>query len=264
MIVNINGVFVSSNKPQILVNDRGLLLGDGIFETLYYDGQYLECYEAHWQRLQKGLAIFQIPFHLSETMIHQQILDLLAANHLTQQTASVRITITRGTGDRGLNISENQSAMWIIQAATYKRVSSPLTLGVSTHCHPGKSTLSSIKHLGYQLSILGRLEARQKQIDDVVFVNLADEVVCSTAANIFAVIDGDIVTPPLTSGCLPGTKRGQMIQQLKKEMTVILRPILRQELLEKAETIFLTNSLIGIQSVEQLLLGKKKLTLFAK
>jgi branched-subunit amino acid aminotransferase/4-amino-4-deoxychorismate lyase len=118
--------------------------------------------------------------------------------------------------------------------------------------------------LGYQLSILGRLEAKQKQIDDVVFVNSADEVVCSTAANIFAVIDGDIVTPPLISGCLPGIKRGQMIQQLKKEMTVIIRPILRQELLEKAESIFLTNSLTGVQSVKQLLTGKKEIIPFIK
>jgi branched-subunit amino acid aminotransferase/4-amino-4-deoxychorismate lyase len=260
MIVIVNGAFVSLNKPQILVNDRGFLLGDGIFETLYYDGQYLECYEAHWQRLQKGLAIFQIPFHLSETMIHQQILDLLAANHLTQQPASVRITITRGMGDRGLNIPINQSASWVIQTAAYKRVSSPLTLDISTHCHPGKSTLSSIKHLGYQLSILGRLEAKQKQIDDVVFVNSADEVVCSTAANIFMVIDDVIVTPPLIAGCLPGIKRGQMIQH----KNVIVRPILKQELLEKAESIFLTNSLIGIQPVKQLLASKKELIPFIK
>lgn len=248
MIVIVNGALVSLNKPQVLVNDRGLLLGDGIFETLYYDGQHLECYEAHWHRLQKGLSIFQIPFKLSDTTVQQQILDLLAANNLRQQTASVRITITRGIGDRGLSIPVHQSPSWFIQVAPYQRVSSLLTLDVSIYCHPGKNALSSIKHLGYQLSILGRLEAQQKQIDDVIFVNSADEVVCSTAANIFAVIDNVIVTPPLTSGCLPGIKRGQIIQH----KNVIIRPILRQELLEKAELIFLTNSLIGIQSVKKL------------
>ena len=264
MIVLVNGVLIPLNTPQVLVNDRGLLLGDGIFETFYYDGQHLECYEAHWHRLQKGLTVFQIPFQLSKTIVHQQILDLLAENHLVHKPASVRLTITRGIGDRGLSIPRHPSPSWIIQTTPYQRVFSDLTLDFSTHCHPGKSALSSIKHLGYQLSILGRLEASQKQVDDVLFVNQTHEVVCSTAGNIFAVIDNVIVTPPLTSGCLPGIKRGQMIQQLQQEKTVNIRPILKQELLESAESIFLTNSLIDFQSVKYLSQGKNKLIPFVK
>lgn len=262
MIVAINGTLTSLSKAQLPVNDRGLLIGDGIFETLYYDGRHLECYEAHWQRLQKGLTVFQIPFQLSDTMVRQQILDVLIANNLIHQTASVRLTITRGMGDRGLSIPVHQSPSWIIQVAPYHRATAPLTLDFSAHYHPGKSVLSSIKHLGYQLSILGRLEAQQKQVDDVLFVNHAQEVVSTTAANVFAVIDDVVVTPPLSSGCLPGIKRGQVIQQLKKKKAVIIRPILRQELLEKAQEIFITNSLIGIQPVKRLLQREKEIIPF--
>lgn len=249
-IVSLNGRLVSSDETYLPLNDRGFLLGDGLFETLYYSGQQLECANAHWQRLQKGLALFEISFLKTFEFVHTQIRAVLDANGLINQTAAVRLTVTRGAGARGLQIPMQQSPMWMIQVSPYNRSSLPVLVGFSKHCHPGKSVLSGVKHLGYQLSILGRLEARQKGMDDVLFVNKKGEVVGATAANVFAVMNNEIVTPPLSSGCLPGTKRGQVIEHLKaKGVHVIIRPLLRQEVAEEAEGMFLTNSLIDMQPV---------------
>lgn len=250
MILSLNGRLVTLDEAHLPINDRGLLLGDGLFETFYYNGQELECGNAHWQRLQKGLTLFEMPFLEAYEAVHQQIIAVLTANELINQTAAVRLTVTRGVGARGLQIPMQQLPMWVIQASPYNRPTQPVHLGFSKHSHPGKSALSGVKHLGYQLSILGRLEARQKGGDDVLFVNGQGEVVGATAANIFAMIDGTIVTPPLSSGCLPGIKRGQVIEHLKaKGIQVIVRPLLRQEVEEAAEAAFLTNSLVGIQPV---------------
>ncbi|WP_032112664.1 aminotransferase class IV [Candidatus Paracaedibacter symbiosus] len=264
MIVAINGSLVSLNEASVPINDRGLLLGDGVFETIYYDGQQgdsifdelgvynLDCFSTHWQRLQQGLSLFQIPLQLSERTVQQQILAVLAANDLSTQTAAVRLTVTRGLGERGLNIQAQQHPTWLIQTTPYTRPAFPVTLAFSKHSHPGRSSLSLVKHLGYQLNILGRLEAQAKGVDDVLFINSAGHVVGATAANLFAVIKGVVVTSPLSSGCLPGVKRGQVIQRLKNHnVTVNVRPLWPQEVLQ-ADALFLTNSLIGVQSISRI------------
>lgn len=254
MIIGLNGALVAQQEAQLSVNDRGLLLGDGVFETLYYDGQALEEFAAHWQRLQRGLSLFEIPFHGTAPMLEAQILAILAANTLTHQTAFARLTITRGVGERGLAIPTHQFPTCLIQVGAYQRDVKSVTIDFSTHRHPGLSALSSVKHLGYQLQVLGRLEARNLAVDDVLFVNGAGEVVAATAANVFAFIEGVVVTPPLSSGCLPGIKRQQVIDRLSQQgQRVAERPLLPQDLFEKAESIFLTNSLIGVQSVRYLL-----------
>lgn len=253
MKVSLNGRLVSLDKACFPLNDRGLLLGDGLFETLYYNGHQLECAEAHWQRLQKGLMLFEISFNETFENVHYQIMALLKANELINQTAAVRLTVTRGAGARGLQIPTQQSPAWIIHTSSYSRFSQPVRLGFSKHGHPGRNALSAVKHLGYQLSVLGRLEARQKGIEDVLFMNRDGEVVGATAANIFAVINGEIVTPPLASGCLPGIKRAQVIGRLKsKGMQITIRPLLRYEVEESATAIFLTNSLTDAQQVSHI------------
>lgn len=250
MKVSLNGHLIPLDSACLPLNDRGLLLGDGLFETFYFDGQKLECDKAHWQRLQKGLGLFEIPFLENFDRVGDQIMTLLAANKLIGQTAAVRLTITRGSSGRGLDIPVESSPVWLIQVSTYTRSSEAIHLAFSQHCHLGRNALSAVKHLGYQLPILGRLEARHKGVDDVLFVNGRGEVVGATAANIFVVINDAVVTPPLSSGCLPGTKRAQVITRLKaKGMQVTIRPLLWREVVEKTKAIFLTNSLIDIQPV---------------
>lgn len=260
MIIGLNGTLVSVLDAHLPVNDRGLLLGDGLFETLYYDGQHLEEFTTHWQRLQHGLTLFEIPFDKQPGWVKQQINTVLEANNLAFQTASVRLTITRGAGGRGLDVAFPAPVpTMIIQVASYKREVNPIAVDFSKYCHAGVSVLSSSKHLGYQLQVLGRLEARKKTVDDVLFMNAAGQVVAATAANVFALIEGEFVTPYLDSGCLPGVKRQQVIQRLtQKGLPVTQRPLYPQELLEKAEIIFLTNSLIDIQPIRRI--GQRQLT----
>lgn len=254
MIIGLNGALIPLQDAQLSVNDRGLLLGDGVFETLYYDGQVLEGFATHWLRLRRGLSLFKIPFAGTATMLESQILAVVAANDLTCQTAFARLTITRGAGERGLAIPPLQSPTILIQVGSYQRAVKSVTIDFSKYRHPGESALSSVKHLGYQLQVLGRLEAQDLAIDDVLFINGASQVVAATAANVFAFIEGVVVTPPLSSGCLPGTKRQQIIDQLRQQgQQVAERVLVAQDLLEKAESIFLTNSLMGVQSVRYLL-----------
>lgn len=248
MIVWVNGRLLPIEQAHISVKDRGFLLGDGVFETLYYDGQEIEGWQAHWQRLQHGLTLFQIPFLYSPQQIKEEIEQLIAANHYASQTLSIRITVTRGIGERGLLLPSSPQPTVVIQAVPYQRPATVIRLGFSDYRHPGSSALTSVKHLGYQLSVLGRLEARKKGVDDVIFLNPKEEVVGTTAANLFVLIHHQWVTPCLSSGCLPGTKRQEILKQSYQDgKEVIERPLTRQELREKGKAIFLTNSLMDKQ-----------------
>lgn len=254
MISWLNGSLKLAHECHISINDRGFLIGDGLFETLFYNGQELECFKAHYRRLIKGLALFQIPWNYSEYQLEAIIFDLIQANQLNRQTAAIRVTVTRGKGERGLAIPDNSHPTLLIQCSSYKREDKLLKLAISKHCHPGPSALTAVKHLGYQFSILGRIEAKEKGgVDDVIFLNYKEEVVCSTAGNVFALIDGAYITPPLNSGCLPGIKRGQIIQAFKASgKPLYVRPISKLDLFYKAESIFLTNSLINKKWVESM------------
>lgn len=252
MIVCFKGELVALDQACVSVSDRGLLLGDGVFETIFYDGQELECFEAHWQRLCQALTLFRISFEFSQEEVQRQIMGVVKANGLEQQSAAIRLTVTRGVGDRGLDIPIMQYPNFFIQAIPYQRLRVTVTLGFSDYCHPGKSALSQVKHLGYQLGVLGRLEAQERGVDDVIFLNAAGHVVGTTAANLFTVVDDVIVTPPVSSGCLPGVKRAEIIQHHQvQHRPVMVRPLLPEELL-KADSVFLTNSLIGRQQVCQI------------
>ena len=246
MIVYLNGVLISDDQAGIPVNDRGLLLGDGVFTTLYYDGNELECFSAHYQRLQTGLQLFQFPEIIAAEELRNACHQVLTANALG--TAAVRITVTRGSGPRGILPVEDSKPTVLITATPYQRSVTTLKARISQYLCEAKPPLSSVKHLGYQLAILGRLEAASAKVDDVIFANPEGNVVCSTSANIFACIDSVWRTPPLGSGALPGIRRGKLIQQREYDQKEIrVSNITIAELLNKAESILLTNSLIGEQ-----------------
>lgn len=254
MHVLLNGELISKEAATISPFDRGFLLGDGVFTTLLANQGQLECFEAHLKRLKQSTKIFFLPEPPLD--LQSQILKLLEINQLTQGLAAVRITITRGIGERGIAPLKTMSPTIFITTDPYERPKSPLKVMISSIKRDKMYPLSQIKHLGYQLSVLARLEALEKRFDDALMLNSSDNLVCSTAGNLFLVTHGKILTPPITDGALPGIMRGKIIRQHKdvKIQSLTIRD------LENAEAVFITNSLIGTQiitSVEGKILNTK-------
>ena len=99
--VYLNGKYIRENNA-LSINDRGFLLGDGLFETIYcYSGMPLFL-EEHWIRLSKGLDFLNIPLQLKLNELKKIIVYLLQEN-LLQKEASIRITVTRGVSPRGIS-----------------------------------------------------------------------------------------------------------------------------------------------------------------
>ncbi len=247
MVVYLNGDLVPLDQACIPIQDRGLTLGDGVFETLYYDGQDLECLRPHYDRLLKGLTLFQIPVDWAVSEFKSIISYVLESNDLIGKTASIRVTCTRGSSVRGVKPPLQPQPTVIVSAQPYQREVKLNRVGLSSFIHSCPQVLSGIKHLGYQLSVLGALEARDRGLDDVLFFNAQGHLVCATAANIFILRDGAMITPPLSDGALPGIMRGKLIQEMQRSGIAVRIDHITYHDLESASRLFLSNSLIGLQ-----------------
>jgi len=256
--------------------DRGLLLGDGVFETLRcYNGKPLAL-DQHLARLSKGLNALEISYSLDHRNITDIIQQLLSENNLLDKDASVRITITRGEGQRGLNPPTTCTPTLLITTSEYiHQKNKPLNLCISKYTINEHSPLSQFKTLQYLEHVMARKEAVNAGFDDAILLNTRGNIVCTTAANIFLIINDELHTPALTCGALPGITRNSILEMIassepctaltsepcttldSEPRTLVSDPIKTHERpitlqdFSTASEIFICNSLIEIQPVDR-------------
>ena len=238
MIVWLNGQWLTDDSAHIPVQDRGFTLGDGLFETIKArHGRPLHLAD-HWQRLTAGAAILRLPLPLTMAELEQAIIESLIRNDMSD--AALRLTISRGSGQRGLLPPNPTLPTVLLTASPLPAPMGPASLHVAQQVRRNPSSpLCRCKTLSYLDNILARIEAADAGCDDALLLS-TDGFVCETTiANLFAVLaDGCIVTPPLAHGVLPGVRRAGLLQSgLAHEQGLMLKDLLT------AQEIFLTNAL---------------------
>lgn len=237
MKVWLNGNIIDA-AGALDANDRGVLLGDGIFETLpIIAGRPLR-WSRHSARLQQGAQSLAIALPDGLENLETAICDLTAAQGFDEGAA--RVTLLRGPGPRGV-LPPNTDTPTLMIAVNAARVgmTDPVHVIVAQSTRRNaRSPLSQMKTTNYLDSILARQEAEAASCDDAVMLNTSDLVAEATAANIFCVIDDEIVTPPTSDGALPGIMRACIMET----ETVIDRSLSVADLYRATE-IFLTSSL---------------------
>ena len=256
----LNGKLLPASKAGIAVNDRGFLLGDGLFETIRFDQNNAPAFLLHWTRLKKGCSTLGIKVSLSAETLHRQIKMLLQKNCLQNKTAGVRITVTQGEGPRGLLPPKKPIPTILIQCfeITIKKPTSLSVLHSDIKINE-YSPLRHFKSLNYGINIVARKQALEAGYDDALLYNTAGFLVSATCANVFLIVDHVLVTPSLESGALPGIRRQQIIERAKQQNLPVHETQLRQEDCQHAQAAFLTNSLIQQTPIHQL--GKQQLPL---
>jgi len=243
----VNGRLVGESEPSLSPLERGLTLGDGVFETMLAAGAKLFRSDEHLERLARGASLLAIDLPPAERLL-AAMLDTLSANGLSK--AVVRLTVSRGPDPgRGLEVSPDVAPTIIVRVSPHE----PRTPGqaglaavFSTIRRNESSPLSRVKCLSYADNVLARLEARRRGADDAVLLNTAGEVCCASAANLFVVKGGSLVTPPVESGALPGvTRRCVMELAAARGLTIREAPVLPGDLWA-ADEAFLTNTVIGV------------------
>jgi branched-chain amino acid aminotransferase len=252
-MIYLNGAIVARDKARIDLADRGLLLGDGLFETLRaYRGKPFRLAD-HLGRLERSAATIGIPLPVDAPELAQGVGDVLAANKLQQADASLRITLTRGVGPRGLLPPENPQPTLMVTAAAYQKpvaeAMSAVVVGVRRN---EGSPLSQLKSLNYLDNILAAREAAALGADEAIMLNNRGQTVCGARANLFAVLDGVLVTPPLADGALGGITRHLVLEVARNLGIEVAERSLLPADLERADELLLTNSLLEIVSIGRL------------
>lgn len=205
----LNDRLAPSENAPLDCADRGFLLGDGVFETMrLHDGVPVRL-DAHLRRLAEGAALLQIPLPEGDRL-HHALESLIKANgHVS---GSLRLTLTRGVGPRGLLPPPSPHPTLLITQALPMAAPGPCRLQVSRYRRDGASPLSRIKHLNYLPQILSRLEADQAGYDDALLLSADGVHVAEASASTLIVLSGgNLQTPRLEDGALAGTARATLV-----------------------------------------------------
>ena len=247
-MIHLNGRLVPDDEARIDPADRGLLLADGLFETLLARDGRAEELEAHLARLARGADLLGLP--LPDLNIALAVAETLQANGLTQGRAAVRITLTRGAGPRGLLPPDRPTPTVMVTATPSPEPDRfPARLVLADARRNEHSPLSRLKSLSYLDSVLARREAARLGADEALMLNTAESLASATAANLFLVAGGDLLTPPLEDGVLDGIVRSRVLTEAHALGLAAREESITLFDLFAAEEAFLTNSLIGLRPV---------------
>ncbi|WP_309645212.1 aminotransferase class IV [Phenylobacterium sp.] len=230
-------------------DDRGLLLGDGLFETLLAKDGALVDLAAHLDRLEAGCATLGLPppdRAEAERLMRRAVADLAAPR------MAVRLTLTAGSGGRGLDRPGAPVARLLATASVSMLAEGPARLALSGVRRNEGSPASRLKTLAYLDNVLARQEARARGADEAVMLNNRGEVASAAAANLFWLRDGRLFTPALACGVLAGVMRARVLSASAALGVEVEEVAASPEELSGAAAVFLTNSLIGVRPVSSL------------
>ncbi len=255
----INGVIADF----IDINDRAIHYGDGLFETLLCSNKKLYYWQAHYQRLKNSAQKLDIRCP-EEKVLLEEIARLVEHEEETSDDSfAIKIILSRGAGERGYAFSKKISANRLIMLAPVRvdyssLLSEDLLSGDLYLCESQVSintSLAGIKHLNRLENVLARNEwqnTSRKHYIDGVMLNANQHVIECTSSNIFGVKDGHLITPDLQLSGVDGIMRNEIIRLAADiNLDTAIRNIELDELLAMDE-LFITNSLIGLKSINSL------------
>lgn len=241
MIVWSNGQLNPVEETRIDPRDRGFTLGDGLYETIRVRDGRLMRIERHFARLYSGLRLLDFRMDLAENFLIGAMRAVLDANQLSD--AVLRLTVSRGVSARGLAPDPTAPPSVVITSAGYAAPQPAEVMIATVTRRNAQSPISRVKTTSCLDSILARMEATRYGMHDAILLNGDGWVAEATAANIFATIDGVLITPPVTDGALSGVMRASILAHMPVgECSLSVDDLVR------AEEIFLTSSL-GIRPV---------------
>jgi len=245
----LNGELLPVAEARISPLDRGLLYGDGLFETMRAYGGVIFRLDQHLNRLCEGAWALRFPFGLDANYLADACAYVLWTNEL--QDAYVRVTVTRGEGGLPSELDLTERPTGLVTAREFSGyppdlVARGMTAYVASVERNPTSPLSRVKSLNYLDNILARAEASDAGADEALLLDAAGHVVEGSAGNIFAVLDGTVTTPPVSAGVLDGITRGCVLELCEHLDLPVAEALFDVAALLSADEAFLTNSLMEV------------------
>jgi len=252
-MINFNGTIVS-NDASLLTQNRAFLFGDAVFETVKIVNGKILFLEDHYFRLMSSMRVIrmEIPMNFTMEFFEEQILALAIAKE-SALSARARITVYRNDG--GYYLPQNNTVSFLINVESlddtlYSLNQGEYVVDLYTDFYVTKQLLSSIKTTNKIINITGSIFANENGLDNCLLLNDSKNVIEALQGNIFMLKGNTLLTPPVSEGCLNGVMRRQILALARKiENLEVLEEVISPFDLQKANELFITNVIKGIQPV---------------
>jgi len=247
--LNLNGNLIENDTTIFSNLNRAFKYGDGLFETIKVVDLNIVFLEDHYFRLMASMRILrmEIPLNFSLEFFQNEIIKTVKDANL--KNARVRITVFRNEG--GLYLPTNNSISYLIEVDSLNiELKSKYEIDIFKDHFISSGLLATLKTTNKLINVLASIYYSENNLDNCILLNEKKNIVEAVNGNIFLVVGNLIKTPPLSEGCIKGVVRKNIIKIINsselfnvEEVTISPFEIL------KADELFITNAISGIQSV---------------
>ena len=235
-----NGRLLAIEEVRLSPGQSGLMSGWGLFTTVRVVEGIPFAYERHWKRVARDAERIHCPFPFSKDKVLENLHEVLRANRVREGCARIYV-ICNQTG-HWRSDEEMPVADLVICSADVPPHREPVALALREHGRHAASPLAGVKVTSWLNNVWSLYEAQQGGYDEVVLLNERGEVAECTAANVFCVRDEQVLTPPLSSGCLEGVTRAVLLEIGKAVGVAVEERTLRPVDLYSADGVFITST----------------------
>jgi branched-chain amino acid aminotransferase len=253
-----NGNILDAHEKSLSAGQVGLMNGWGVFSTLRVADGVIFAFERHWERMRRDAAKMHVPFPADPSEMKAQLLRLIEANSAWNATLRAMVVRNRGGIFEGPDLEREFDVLAFTKDLNPWGKSVRLT--VKPNARYAANEFSGCKILSWSQNLVWYEEARDRGFDEAVLLNERGEVSECTSANIFAATGGEVYTPPLDSGCLPGVTRELLLEVVRVPGIHVRERALTPRDLESADQVFITSTtrdLLPAEFIEGLNIGNR-------
>ncbi|CAN5541583.1 aminotransferase class IV [soil metagenome] len=250
-----NGKKVADDASSLLHNNRGFLMGDGFFESMRCRKGKILFEEDHWTRLWNSCALLELNMDTlpDKAALRNQIQDLIEINGFGDDVR-VRLSVFRHS--EGFYTPGENNAGYLLNIKSlpsfYGSVGDGLKGGIFTKQAKARGPYSNIKSLSSQLYVMAALYSRNNGFDESLILNTAGNFIEGTSTNLFLVYKDQLLTPPLSEGCVNGVFRKILIDLARNNNVPVVERFITASEITNATEIILSNVINGIKWIKTL------------
>ena len=216
MFLVYNSDILAETDFQISANDRAFRYGDGLFETIRYEQNRIWFWPDHYARLTAGMRALHLdlPTDTNESTVYQLIVNLLVANHLSDQPARVKIQVWRQTGGLYTPTTHQANILITVQPGRPFAITERAKVGIYDEVRLTYSPYSSFKTLSSLPYVMAGIAKQERGLDDVILLHADSENYLAEcqASNLFWFDEGVLHTPAIETGCVNGIMRQHILR----------------------------------------------------
>ena len=247
-----NSEFINEEEIVIKISNRALGYGDGFFETIKIINTKPFNFSAHYLRFSFACKVLKLKNNETEISLLSLLNKLVEKNKIVN--GSAKIHINRSGEGRYLPFSDSCEILISLNKGSSFLKNTPISLCVFADEQKTKGKVSNIKSVNALVSVLGAIHAKENGFDNAILKNTDGNFIETTNSNLFIIKQGIIYTPPITEGCLDGTMRKWVLEQIN-----VIEKSLNSLNIQEADEVFSTNAISGITPVEVVSIATTKI-----